>query len=289
MPKQRKVSVCLTACGEYGNWTHGVFNTTKQALELSSWKYEFVSRSEDANDILFYHYASTPSTATSAKDRFLFCHDTQRLGPRQACLEEGYSCVANSELMRDMFYKKHGHVFDVSVVHNHPDWALGKKSSNKRSGAIWLGRVNKYTKATYLKVAQCLLEKNIPLTVVSNRIPPITKNNVLFLEKVRYCDLYDLLSQYEFGFGIGRSILDLSACGVKSMVAGTVLGTALVNEQIASLAKTNWTGVGQTWEGTVSDLMDYAQLSRDALFETMSPKNLIREIENMMRSKLERN
>lgn len=281
--KARKISICLDIkLSSIRNCYIGVSKSFYIALK-DKYNVDIIDLAKNASDILLFHNSiDNNNTMSNALHKFMFCHNTMQLGIRADCYYGHYKCIANSEIMRDTFHKKHGHPFEVGIVHNFPNWEL-RDLYQSRKGIVWLTKLYPHTLSVFREFVDFCKWRGVIPSVVSSIAPP--KDTMPFINlipRVEYCDLEDFLNTFEFGVGIGRSALDMSLCGVKTTVAGIYIPEPIGEDTVENHIKSNFNSILNRSEFSFEEVFCQSKKTRELIMETMSPNRMLCEIEKIL-------
>jgi len=236
-----------------------------------------LQREKATGDILFFHSMDGSEGTYSMSRKYLFQHYTR--GPvLSAVLKSGeYQAVMNSEFMSDVFKSKYDRA--ALVVHNYPEWYNYARPNKVGKGVVWLTKLTKEDAPPYYKFLNYCKRKGIVPTVVSSIMPPKSDASINYIKSIDHEKLPKFLMQFEYGVGIGRSLLDMGIAGLKTVVMGNEnVSSHVTLENIEMHMRSNFNGELTKTDESVYDLFDTAKPIGELLMNVMTPERLFQEL-----------
>lgn len=242
--------------------------------------------------LLFYHNSYNGKWECKNKLGLHFLHDTMTMHMRESffgenSIQKKYVPVANCGLMRDLFYERRLSSFPnmdkkVEVCKNYPDWSMANCKNSTKSGYLWLTRISSVEKIkVYANFIDFCKKNNIVPTVVSAVEPPYLNQDIDWIRFIDYNCIGAFVSQFEYGFGIGRSALDMSVCGLKVIVCGHKISDGIDESTIEKHMYSNFNSHATETTRTIKELVETATASKDLVLSIMTKDSMISEIEEI--------
>lgn len=140
-------------------------------------------------------------------------------------------------------------VMDVAYVPMGIDTSILPKPSKEKHGenkVIWLGNIYKSREETFLEVKTAFKKAGWELDYISKS--RLNDSN----EVLTQSEIWNIVNQYSYGVGVGRSLLEMSQMGLKVLIAGNRLGGICMDEDdVKQHVKTNFGGRISTFDKNI--------------------------------------
>lgn len=277
-----KISICIN-CKKHGCY-NGILKSQESVL---SKKYDIsiidsIEKSSDS-DVLLLHSSKSPKEESKVKNKSKFNHKTRTLGPANMFVNNKFKCVANSEIMRDICIEKYGKLFKIFVVHNYPDWNFAKYNCKNNGRYLWLGNLYSNKNIFFFEFYNYCKKIGIKPTIVS-LIKPQIDCEINYVESINYDDLPEFISEFEYGFGVGRSILDMALCGLKIIPIGEFKSELIREDNIGLHISSNFNSILTRTNKPIVELIENSKSIKDLILNTMTKDKLLEELECLIQS-----